>query len=50
METEKEAPPKTGLPMQAASKAVADIKTTLVRPVTYQSYAGRLFYLWCLSI
>lgn len=25
METEKEAPPKTGLPMQAASKAVAKL-------------------------
>lgn len=36
--------------MQAASKAVADIKTTLVRPVTYQSYAGRLFYLFLLSM
>lgn len=26
METEKEAPPKTGLPTQAASKAVALVK------------------------
>ncbi|CAL7050449.1 protein of unknown function (plasmid) [Lactiplantibacillus plantarum] len=51
METEKGSPAENRTSHASRFKGGGEVnKTALSYPVTGQSYAGRLFYLWCLSI